>query len=85
MIMMTIHCALFKNIPMFSTLQNDVEMFFENLPIVAYHHPNNLSGICVGAELPETDNCKNARATSGCFRCNNSKCTTCPYIDHGLH
>ena len=27
---------------------------FENLPIVAYHHPNNLSDTFVRAQLPET-------------------------------
>ena len=57
---------------------------FENLPVVAYHHPNNLSDIFVRAQLPETDNCNNAQATPGAFWCNSSKCTTCPYIDHGL-
>ena len=30
-----------------------------NLPIVAYHHPNNLSVIFVRAQLPETHNCDN--------------------------
>ena len=82
--MITLHCpmsrTLFTNIPIFSTLQNDI-----NLPVVAYHHPNNSSDIFVRAQLPETDNCNNARATPGSFWCNSSKCTTCPYIDHGLH
>ena len=58
---------------------------FENLPVVAYHHPNNSSDIFVRAQLLETDNClPPPRATPGSFWCNSSKCTTCPYIDHGL-
>ena len=30
---------------------------FENLPIVAYHHPDNLRDFFVRAQLQETDNC----------------------------
>ena len=76
--------TLFTNIPTFSTLQKDKKNVFENLPVVAYHHPNNLSDIFVRAQLPETANCNNARATPGSFWCNSSKCTICPHIDHGL-
>ena len=57
---------------------NDVEMILKNLSIVAYHQPNNLSDTFVRAQLPETNNCNNDRATPGSFRCS-SKCTTCPY------
>ena len=32
--------------------------------------------------MPETDNCNNARATPGSFRCNSRNCTTCAYIEH---
>ena len=56
---------------------------FKNLLIVSYCHSNNLSDILVRVQLPETDNCNNARATPGSFRCNSRNCTTCPYIDHG--
>ena len=34
-------------------------ILFENLPIVAYHHPNNLSVIFVRAQLPGTNNYNN--------------------------
>ena len=55
---------------------------FKNLLIVSYCHSNNLSDILVRVQLPETDNCKNARATLGSFRCDSRNCTTCAYIDH---
>ena len=55
---------------------------FKNLPIVSYRRSNNLSHILVRVQLPETDNCNNARATPGSFRCNSRDCTTCAYIDH---
>ena len=42
---------------------------FENLPMAAYHHPNNLSDTFVRAQLPETNNCHNDRVTPGSFRC----------------
>ena len=58
---------------------------FKNLPIVAYCRSNCLSDILVRAQWPETDNCNNARATPGSFRCNSRNCTTCPYIDHGCN
>ena len=51
---------------------------FENLPIVAYNHPNNSSDTFVIGQLPETNDCNNDRATPGSFRCS-SNCTTCPY------
>ena len=57
---------------------------YRYLDAFPYHHPNNLSDIFVRAQLPKTDNCNNARASPGSFWCNCSKCTTCPYIDHGL-
>ena len=56
---------------------------FINLPILAYRRSNNLSDILVRAQLPETDNCNNARATPCSFRCNSRNCTTCPFFDHG--
>ena len=147
--MITLHCPmprkLFTNIPMFSTLQNDVEMFLQgriqyffrrgctrlllyfntnkpdfffflqytscirkpqvisgggggaqplhppprSAPVLpsksSYHYPNNVSDIFVKAQLPGTNSCNNVRATAGSFRCNTSKCTTCPRIAHGLH
>ena len=74
--------TLFTNIPTSSTPQNVVEMFLRNLPIVSYRRSNNLSHILVRVQLPETDNCNNARTTPGSFRCNSRNCTTCAYIDH---
>ena len=53
--------------------------------MVAYHQLNNVSDIFVRAQLPETDSFNNTRATPGSFWCKSSRCTTCPYIDHGLH
>ena len=55
---------------------------FKNLLTVSYCHSNILSDILVRVQLPETDNCNNARATPGSFRCNSRNCTTCAYIDH---
>ena len=43
---------------------------FTNIPIVAFHRSNDLSGILVTAQLPETVNCNNARATPGFLRYN---------------
>ena len=56
---------------------------FTNIPIVAFHRSNDLSGILVTAQLPETVNCNNARATPGFLRYNSRNCTACPHIDHG--
>ena len=41
------------------TLALVFDILLENLPIVAYHHPNNLSVIFVRAQLPGTHNCNN--------------------------
>ena len=64
--MITLHClmsrTLFTNIPMSCTPHNIVNVF-TNIPIVAFHRSNYLSGILVTAQLPETVNCNNARAT----------------------
>ena len=53
---------------------------FKNLPIVACRWSYNLSDILVGAQLLETDNCNNVRATPGSFRCNSRNCTICPIL-----
>ena len=56
---------------------------FKNLPLVAYRRCKNISDILVRAQLTETPNSSNSRATPGSFRCNSRNCTTCPYIEHG--
>ena len=54
---------------MFSTFQNDVEMILKTFQeYISYHQPNNLSDTFVRAQLPETNNCNNDRATPGSFR-----------------
>ena len=81
MMMTTLHCpmwrTLFTNIPMSSAFQNDVEIilktFQQQLTTIL-----TISNTFVRAQLPETNNCNNDRATPGSFRCS-SKCTTCPY------
>ena len=74
----------FTGIPMYSTHQIVVEMFFfKNLPLVAYRCCNYISDILVRAQLPETRDFNNSRTTPGSFRCNSRNCTSCPYIDHG--
>ena len=56
---------------------------FKTLPLVAYRRCKNISDILVRAQLTETPDSSNSRATPGSFRCNSRNCTTCPYIEHG--
>ena len=58
---------------------------FKNLPLVAYRRCKNISDILVRAQLTETPESSNSRASPCSFQCNSRNCTTCPYIEHGCN